>query len=104
MNTHVLAEPSSHPAFLPSPAQDPSSPPTPSPTPAATPSPCQAPAPSTASSRACAPSPPHVSATFPRCSGCKYSGDWGDCDPFKMIKIKEQRLITGGTECQVQEL
>ena len=39
----------------------------------------------------------------PCCPGCKYSGDWGDCDPFKMIKIKEQRLITGGTECQVQE-
>ena len=98
MNTQVLAEPASHPAFLPSPAQDPSCPPAPSPTPAASP------APSTASSCARAPSPPHVSATFPRCSGCKYSGDWGDCDPFKMIKIKEQRLITGGTECQVQEL
>ena len=37
---------------------------------------------------------------------CKYDGEWGDCDPFKMIKIKEERLITGGAECQVdfQEL
>jgi len=33
-------------------------------------------------------------------SACKYSGEWGDCDPFKMIKIKEERLITGGATCQ----
>merc|ERR1719392_268194 len=26
---------------------------------------------------------------------CKYTGEWGDCDPFKMIKIKEERLLTG---------
>ena len=32
---------------------------------------------------------------------CKYDGEWGDCDPFKMIKIKEERLVTGGSECQV---
>ena len=33
---------------------------------------------------------------------CKYDGEWGDCDPFKMIKIKEERLISGGAECQVR--
>jgi len=33
-------------------------------------------------------------------SACKYSGEWGDCDPFKMIKIKEERLLTGGAACQ----
>merc|ERR1719348_1906826 len=33
-------------------------------------------------------------------AACKYDGEWGDCDPFKMIKIKEERLITGGAECQ----
>merc|ERR1719481_514027 len=32
--------------------------------------------------------------------GCKYSGEWGDCDPFKMIKIKEERLVSGGASCQ----
>ena len=96
-NIQVLAEPASAPAFLQSPAQDPSC------APFHTPAPSQTPAPSPASSRARAPSPPDVSATSPCCPGCKYSGDWGDCDPFKMIKIKEQRLITGGTECQVQE-
>jgi len=33
-------------------------------------------------------------------TACKYDGEWGDCDPFKMIKIKEERLVTGGSECQ----
>ena len=31
---------------------------------------------------------------------CKYSGEWGDCDPFMMIKIKEERLLTGPATCQ----
>jgi len=30
---------------------------------------------------------------------CRYVGDWGDCDPFKMIRIKEERLVLGGSEC-----
>lgn len=30
---------------------------------------------------------------------CQYSGEWGDCDPFKMIRIKEERLISGGASC-----
>lgn len=30
---------------------------------------------------------------------CHYSGEWGDCDPFKMIRIKEERLISGGASC-----
>merc|ERR1719290_738991 len=30
---------------------------------------------------------------------CKYTGEWGDCDPFKMIRIKEQRLISGSASC-----
>merc|ERR1719347_1427407 len=25
--------------------------------------------------------------------GCQYTGEWGDCDPFKMIRIKEERLV-----------
>ena len=31
---------------------------------------------------------------------CRYSGEWGDCDPFKMIKIKEERLLTGPVTCE----
>ena len=31
---------------------------------------------------------------------CKYSGEWGDCDPFMMIKIKEERLLTGPATCE----
>ena len=31
--------------------------------------------------------------------GCKYMGEWGDCDPFKMIRIKEQKLVSGGASC-----
>merc|ERR1719290_777882 len=34
-------------------------------------------------------------------AACKYQGEWGDCDPFKMIKIKEQRLMSGGSSCQM---
>ena len=30
---------------------------------------------------------------------CQYSGEWGDCDPFKMIRMKEERLISGGASC-----
>jgi len=30
---------------------------------------------------------------------CRYVGEWGDCDPFKMIRIKEERLVLGGSEC-----
>jgi len=33
-------------------------------------------------------------------SDCKYTGEWGDCDPFQMIKIKEMKLLTGGSHCQ----
>jgi len=33
-------------------------------------------------------------------SDCKYTGEWGDCDPFKMIKYKEMRLLTGGSHCE----
>jgi len=33
-------------------------------------------------------------------AACKYDGEWGDCDPFKMIRIKEQRLISGGAACE----
>merc|ERR1711915_431286 len=29
----------------------------------------------------------------------KYMGEWGDCDPFKMIRIKEQKLVSGGASC-----
>ena len=31
---------------------------------------------------------------------CKYTGEFGDCDPFKMIKIKEERLLTGPATCE----
>merc|ERR1712029_1053443 len=31
---------------------------------------------------------------------CKYSGEWGDCDPFKMIRVKEQVLISGSVVCE----
>merc|ERR1719244_1301554 len=34
-------------------------------------------------------------------AACKYQGEWGDCDPFKMIKMKEQRLMSGGSSCQM---
>jgi len=30
---------------------------------------------------------------------CQYVGEWGDCDPFKMVRIKEERLIIGGSSC-----
>merc|ERR1712126_446128 len=33
-------------------------------------------------------------------AACKYSGEWGDCDPFKMIRVKEQRLISGSATCE----
>jgi len=32
-------------------------------------------------------------------AACKYTGEWGDCDPFKMIRIKEERLISGSATC-----
>merc|ERR1711970_1145201 len=32
--------------------------------------------------------------------GCQYVGEWGDCDPFKMIRIKEERLVLGDVNCQ----
>merc|ERR1711970_758617 len=31
--------------------------------------------------------------------GCQYVGEWGDCDPFKMIRIKEERLVLGDSNC-----
>merc|ERR1712033_63397 len=31
--------------------------------------------------------------------GCQYVGDWGDCDPFKMIRVKEERLVLGDGNC-----
>merc|ERR1712002_762965 len=31
--------------------------------------------------------------------GCQYVGEWGDCDPFKMIRIKEERLVLGDANC-----
>jgi predicted nucleic acid-binding Zn-ribbon protein len=31
---------------------------------------------------------------------CHYIGEWGDCDPFRMIRIKEERLVYGPTHCQ----
>ena len=31
---------------------------------------------------------------------CQYVGEWGDCDPFKMIQIKEERLVIGGVQCE----
>merc|ERR1711942_372231 len=34
-------------------------------------------------------------------AACKYTGEWGDCDPFKMIRIKEERLISGSSSCQM---
>merc|ERR1712121_633990 len=30
---------------------------------------------------------------------CKYDGEWQDCDPFKMVRIKELQLISGGSAC-----
>jgi len=30
---------------------------------------------------------------------CKYDGEWGDCDPFKMVRIKELQLVSGGIAC-----
>ena len=36
----------------------------------------------------------------PSVAECKYSGEFGDCDPFKMIKIKEERLLTGPASCE----
>jgi len=30
---------------------------------------------------------------------CQYVGDWGDCDPFKMIRVKEERLVIGSSSC-----
>jgi len=30
---------------------------------------------------------------------CKYDGDWGDCDPFKMVRIKTLQLVSGGVAC-----
>jgi len=32
-------------------------------------------------------------------AACKYIGEWGDCDPFKMVRLKEQRLISGSATC-----
>merc|ERR1719495_2853029 len=31
---------------------------------------------------------------------CQYVGEWGDCDPFKMIRIKEERLVVGESHCE----
>ena len=108
MNIQVLAESASAPASLPSPAPavDPSCNPDPAsfclPTPSHTPGPALALLLLLLLWHSCS-FPSTCFCSSPSCLGCKYSGDWGDCDPFKMIKIKEQRLITGGTECQVQD-
>ena len=31
---------------------------------------------------------------------CRYLGDWGDCDPFKMVRVKEEKLISGSATCE----
>ena len=36
-------------------------------------------------------------------SECQYVGDWGDCDPFKMIRVKEERLVIGGVQCEARK-